>query len=483
MKRKMILKRMFVLVSSLAMFVSLFCGNSMFFYAYNSNLVWPNDTTEYNYLLTTVDPYLKLEDDCYVLPKDIDDYEYFMLRKLGGGSYSLALSNEPFTVHVEYSYYDSKKGHRLRPHNLDTDGVVFLSSSDGTNWNSGEPVADCFGLYWVGDGSETPYDSAYYMDGSLAWTFISYGYPIECSSNILGTDGKIIWNAYAPSVGVGDEIVPDSSPIGFLRKLNLYTIYKRGKLYNYNENSQVDKWTYSDTLSNGNSLKEGDYSINFYVRPVMVAGYDDGDIVEKGEKYCIGTYDAKEGFIKYAYSDLEDKLKELGYDGIGFIDKYLLGRFVLKWYYFEVVDNTTGASDGFVRARPKEMVNHGYWDMNGGVDFELVAVDEFDNIITDYETDVGYHGMGDYIPGEETELDAFDEAEQDIEEQINEVDIDGLVGIDSFVNSLNGITLEIGNVPTVISGFFGCLPDWVGVVLGLSVAFSFVIFVIKVLRG
>lgn len=266
--------------------------------------------------------------------------------------------------------------------------------------------------------------------------------------------------------------------VGYLTGLSHQIAYARGKYFNYNEDSRTDRWSFDDVTTTNNDLTQGRYSIKHYVRPVLVTGYDDEDVVEKYEKYYDGEYDATLGYVQYLDKDLDERLETQGYDGPSWIDKYILGRFVLRWHYFEVVDNATGNSGGFVRLRPKDVD-----DLNGGTEYWVDYVDENDNIIDGTDGDVAYRGEGSYIESEdETIEDAFDDAEEDVQEQEEHTNIANLDGLEVFSSVMESFASSTADFSAVILNFFNCLPAWVLTVFGLSVALTFLMFIIKNLR-
>lgn len=235
----------------------------------------------------------------------------------------------------------------------------------------------------------------------------------ECGKHYYTLDGDDI------SLGSGGS-APDveyDGTIGYLQDLRHSITYARGVLYNYNEKSRTDRWSFDNITTSGLDLSSGDYSVNYYIRTNLVKGYEDSDIIEKGEKYFIGNYDADVGYIQYLYEDMMENLYSQGYEDIGFIDAYLLGRFRLSWYYFEIIDNTTGASGGYICVKPKDADPN-----NHGVEYEVLPVDDDDVPIDGYEPDISYPGEGTYVPSEgETIEDAIDDAENDSENQENQI--------------------------------------------------------------
>lgn len=267
--------------------------------------------------------------------------------------------------------------------------------------------------------------------------------------------------------------------IGYLQNINRLLLYPTGKYtYYYNEDKLTVRWKFDTTTTTGLDLSSGNYSIKHYVRPVLVDGYHDSEVIEKYDKYYVGTYDPSPGYIEYLDKDLTANLESQGYEGIGFVDAYIKGYFILQWHYFEVIDNETGASGGYVCLKPKDADG-----TNFGTEYQVIAVDEDDNKIDGYEEDVAYTGEGTYITSDgETLDDAAEEAEEDVTEQEEGTNFINLKGTALFASVMSSLANSTSNFAAVISNFFGCLPDWVLMVFGLSVALTFLMFIIKNLR-
>ena len=301
----------------------------------------------------------------------------------------------------------------------------------------------------------------------------------KCTSDGCDSSFCSKWNGHLFYSGFnGESQPPYSSDIGFLKDFSHLIVYKRGFFYNYNMDSRTDRWTFSKFTTTENDLSSGRYSIKHYVRPVLVTGYEDEDVVEKYDKFFDDVYDAHLGYIQYLDNDMENKLSERGYDGPSWFDKYILGRFVLRWHYFELVDNETGLSSGFARLRPKDVD-----DVNGGTEYWVDYVDENDNIIDGTDGDVAYRGEGSYVESEDEDIeDAFVDAEDDVEEQEDHTNIANLDGVSIFASVMESFADSTASFSAVIGNFFNCLPPWVLTVFGLSVALTFLAFIIKNLR-
>lgn len=264
--------------------------------------------------------------------------------------------------------------------------------------------------------------------------------------------------------------------VGYIQNLQYDTAYERGALYNYNEDSRTDRWKFDRYTTTEVDLTAVNYSVRHYIQPVLVKGYTDEDIVEELDKYFMGEYDASNLEFSYLYNDYERKMEEAGYDGIGFIDAYLLGRFILEWHYFELVDNDAGTVGGYVLMKPT--------NSKGDFSFTFVGSDGCGFDATTYNPDGtidenGYvnqevdRGMGGGLTIEE----AFENADDDSER------VSPIAGIDGFVSNLVSFTSSIEDVPLGIKSVIDICPSWMLALFGLSFAMTFLAILIKVLRG
>lgn len=463
MKKKVIFKRMCALLSALVVCVSAFLGDVPFYAGVNLGLLTSDMFSAYDvsnkYTVNTSN----FPDCAKGKPWIIftDSYEdYFYLYVLDSPNLSILYSSSTSKYNYYYFGIHNKSDY--------TNSVCYCASSLSSTWKDMSSTPYNMNLATFIENLEDVSKSEWRVDRN-------YFVASNCNLNIMGI------SVYGPSSNHNDENIEDDSKdddIGYLKDISHSITYARGTLYNYNEDSRTDRWSFSNLTTTDLDLSQGGYTIRHYVRPVLVKGYEDDDVIEKLDKYYVGDYDASVGYVQYLDKDLVENLESQGYDGIGFVDAYLLGRFILQWHYFEIIDNETGASGGYICLKPKDVD-----EKNFGTEYEVIAVDDDDNVDESYEKDIAYRGEGSYVKSEgETIEDAFERAEVDVVEQEEHTNIVNLNGLDSFVNSLNALTDSTDDVTDAIGGFFDCLPSWVLVVFGLSVALSFLLFLIKILR-
>lgn len=455
MKRKMILKRITSFVCAMMVLIGAVGGAVPYFANVNLTSI---SLTEIN----SHREYYSIKVD--ELPFDSEERLWYMVYQSSPARGLLIVfpSEYEWTInHISYNV-----GGSLRHYYK-----MYSSLPDGTETYWYTPSMG----FYQNDDSLLATDLCEYRESDNVW---KYGYKLVASNFDVGIDGVMLFEATHPRQDVPD--IPDEplGSVGFLWGINHEITYARGKYYNYNEDSRTDRWTFDKILTSGEDVSLGGYTVKHYVRPVLVNGYDDEDVIEKYQKFYDDTYDADNCYIQYLNKDLQEKLYEQGYDDVSWFDKYILGRFILRWHYFELIDNETGRSDGYVRVRQKDADS-----INGGTEYLIEAVDEYDNLIDGYEAHVGYIGEGTYVKSEGEDIeDAFDDAEDDIEEQEDHTNIVNLDGVSIFASVMESFADSTANFSAVIGNFFNCLPPWVLTVFGLSVALTFLAFIIKNLR-
>lgn len=391
-------------------------------------------STDYTVDLLTLD--LVGETYSGSLPEAVDGYKYYAIfQRVSNGAYylfcdndKLVIVNAPVYPAMSYNEYDA----------------VYISTSGGVTWDAYNYGALIFG---------NPDSSGLY----------------QIYSKYCGGVGNVYYNdvvIFNPS-NMNGEVVDVS--LGYLKGLSYDIAYEMGALYNYDEKSRTDRFTFDKLTTTDLDLTSGNYSIRHYIRPVLVTGYEDEDIVEKGERYLMGTYDASGGEFRYKRADYETKLEEYGYDGLDFFDS-LLGRFYLEWHYFQIVNNDTGEVGNYVVMRPKNADENEF-----GTESVAYTVDENDEV--DTENGYGETIVDKDMAGGETIDEAFENGEEE------DLDFGDLDGIDEFTKALKSFTKSIGKVSNAFGKLLGALPQWVVNVLGVSIGLSVLLFLIKVLRG
>lgn len=373
------------------------------------------------------------------------------------------LLTDVYTNYYIYNYSSNGDG--------EFDSMRCLVSSESCRVECRELADGRRAYLLVCDGESREYSS---LDGSN-WTYTK-----SSSMNLYTTeeDGEV--NLFAQYI-VSNSVVYDESgneidfgnsgeydsTMGYLQNLTRDERVLRSELYNYyNEDSRKIIWTFDETTTSGLDLTSGDYSVKHYQRYVLCDGYKDEDVIKEGEFWLMGTYDASNLQFEYLESDYEKLHESYGYEGIGFWDS-LSGCFHLWHEYFQIVDNESGSVGGYVKITPEGAAWFGGENTNSAT-----------TITMDYEVDEeGY--VDQQIEESYGSGTTYEEADENAEERV----IAQLNGVDSFTDALNSASGSVGEISTVLSNFFDCLPSWALTVFGISVGLAFLLFIIKILRG
>lgn len=331
------------------------------------------------------------------------------------------------------------------------------------------------------------------MDDGL-WSDISHGNKIDLNAAFYSvlynsvpddvpdwedfTEYEIIYSSVEIKDGSGNVIVHEGynsdmgddedfdTKLGYLQNLAKEEHVIRSAAYNYyNEDSRRITWTFDALTTSGLDLTGGNYSINHYQTYNLTNGYEDDDIIESSDLCLMGTYDAASLEFEYLKKDYMTKIREYGYDDIGFLDS-LFGRFYLFHDYFQIVNNDTGEVGGYVKITPQGASWIGGENENSATtltpDMEVDEDGYVDQIIGDY------YGSG----------TSYEEAEENAEKRILP-----LMGIDNFTAALNSFSSSIENVPLAVKSIIDLFPAWILASFGLSFALMFLALLVKVLRG
>lgn len=442
MKRK-IIKKMGAIVCALAVVVG--CMGTVPCYADTSSVSWENVLLENQSLF-----YYSGDGSNVVLP-DVGASYWALFWNSFHSCYIYMYSDEPLSIRCStevsgkyYTYYFYYADNVKNPH---------YRSSDGVTWSYEE------------SGNVPTYAQTLRFNGeTYSYAGNNNLWLIACNSPIIGAlTGQEVLSR------VNENFDKVDASLGYLKGLSYDIAYEMGALYNYDEKSRTDRFTFDKLTTTDLDLTSGNYSIRHYIRPVLCNGYEDENIIEKGEKYLMGEYDASSLEFRYKRADYETKLEEYGYDGLDFFDS-LLGRFYLEWHYFQIVNNDTGEVGNYVVMRPKNADENEF-----GTERVAYTVDENDEVDTEngYEETIVDTDMA----GGETIDEAFENGEEE------DLDFGDLDGIDEFTKALKSFTKSIGKVSNAFGKLLGALPQWVVNVLGVSIGLSVLLFLIKVLRG
>lgn len=303
--------------------------------------------------------------------------------------------------------------------------------------------------------------------------------------DIYTREGDDLYDRYGWPLLVFDayENVAFDSNLGYLQNVHVNHVFEEAPLGETVNDKWVSRW-YFDTLSTTDlDLSSGNYSINYYEERWIVTGYEENDVVEKSDRYLLGTYNASDGYFATNSQHIEEFLQGKGYEKPNFFDLWF-DKFVTTHYYLQIVDNTTNEVGGYV---------HIYLtDDNGSFGVELIGetIDENGNIddsgysdfinegkITTDDTDAGF---------EELENDNEQTVEEWFERYFGEDESDVLNDVDGSADLLNYLVVigqEVNSFSLALGQFFGALPLWVSVSFGIGVSLLFLSIIVKILGG
>lgn len=356
----------------------------------------------------------------YELPDVVYDYKYFTLVEWKVGELRLIVSDNIL------SYYDSD-GYR-----------AFGGDTTSTlDWRS----------FWTKDGITWKEG----INGSTNRGFV-----------IMETNP---WVVYYENMEV--SLLSNYNPsLGYLQNVKRKTTYIRDAFYNYYDDTKTVHWNF-DLLTNTNiDLSSGNYVIRHYVSMATVNGYEKEDIVRMSDKYFMGEYGADSGSFSYLDLDYEKKLEEYGYEYCNWFESIFKGYFTLQHHYLQIVDVSTNECGGYLHLYPHDSDPDSF-----GVELEYEGLDD------EFEVDPNAPN-GNVKPSTgsgETLDDALENADAP--------KLDDLQGVDLFVEDLEAYAMQVENVVSGLAAFLGLFPPWLVGLVGLGIALTFVVVVVKAIRG
>lgn len=258
-----------------------------------------------------------------------------------------------------------------------------------------------------------------------------------------------------------------NSALGYLQNVTRQNQYIRGDIfYNYDEDSLKRVWTHDLISSSGVDLTSGIYKIRHYVSKATVKGYEKSDIVEMSDMYLMDEFDASVGRYEYLQVDYDEYIHKLGYDDLGFIDKYLKGYFILEHNYFQIYNFETNEVGGFLHIYPLDANSD-----NFGVEYVYEGTDLNGNVDENFESGI----IDDSTGAGSTYEDAEENAEQP--------KLDDLSGMQEFIDTIKAYGFQVENVSKGFGALLGEFPPWVSGVLGLSFALLFIVVIVSAMKG
>lgn len=336
--------------------------------------------------------------------------------------------------------------------------------------------------------SDTPYKWKLYDDVLGKMTANSWFNDADYPSIVRGTD-LILYNNFDIYCSGGKILIPRtyeapkySSDLGYLQNVHMNTVFDDVPFGETTGEKWTSRWYYDQFSTTGIDLTSGDYMINYYQERWIVKGYGADDVVEKSDRYLLGTYIVQNGYIETYSEDIESTLQGQGYEEPGMLD-LLWNKFITTHYYFQIVDAKNNQVGG---------VLHIYLTDDDGK-FGVEHIGETLDDKGEYD-DSGYKDFieDDSITTDDVEQ-GFNELEQDNEQTLEEwleglggFTLDGLDdmdGADNFSDSLKSYATQISNVTSGVGAMFSVLPPWVLGLLGIAFCCLFVLIVVKVARG
>lgn len=404
--------------------------------------------------------------DSYVLPSVVNDYEYYMLMTRNDGYMTLLLSNTPICM----TDYDGKLGVDdsyvsldIYPMTSEGDMPIMYSSSNGVNWSITNPQTR-FGSYvdYVDDVNNTDSYSPYFLGNK----FVTSNHDIT----LLGTP-FVVFDSNGP-VPLGPRF---DSTLGYLQNVRMHTVFDDVPLGETTGEKWTSRWYYDKYSTTGIDLTSGDYMINYYQERWIVKGYGKDDVVEKSDRYLLGTYIVQNGYIETYSEDIESTLAGQGYEEPSMLD-LLWNKFITTHYYFQIVDAKNNQVGGFL---------HIYLtDDNGKFGVEHIG----ETLDDKGEYDDG--GYKDFIEDDSITTDdieqGFDELEQDNEQTLEEwfesfggVGVDKLEGSDAFSTVFESYASQVSEVSNAVGAIFGVLPPWILGSIGISFVLLIILMILK----
>lgn len=378
--------------------------------------------------------------------------------------------------HYEYYtlYYNSKKN---RYHlSFAPDKVVFVPSE-----NNSAGVDDAFVFYypkqtyeyyvgvhdeWSGFVHVT--SGGYTYVKASEWELIACNYDVYYGSYsskngaIPNDDVYMYSNPFGDSSGVGGSV---SANIGYLQDITSKIAYLTDNLGVSDMESARKYISFSSTTTSGLDLLSGNYSIRLYSQMCYYKGYTSEIFDDDYPLIYIDKFVVDDSLtIDYTMKACLDKVTKETESNVSWFDTLFRTAIRSDNVYLQICNEDTEEIGGYVKI---SFYNNGDYETSyiTTVDKDL-NVDENGYVNKEIYTEVG---------GGATYEDAVENSEP--------VGINALVGVDSFVDTLGMFTDSFDDVTTAISGFFQCVPSWILAVFGLSIAFGFVLFIIKILRG
>lgn len=307
------------------------------------------------------------------------------------------------------------------------------------------------------DGDYSPINLSDFILFSCKDISIASSYLVE-----QGWTSGVVFGANGVGGVVGEVFNPN---LGYLQNISRKSTYIRGALYNYDEDSLTYHWYHDTTSSSGIDLTSGNYIVRHYISMATVTGYGKSDIVEMSDKYLMAEFDASQGYYTYLDLDYDKKMESLGFEGLGVIEKYINGYFLLEHHYFQIVNLDTNEVGGYVHLYPENTTD------SFGVELNYEGLNE------NFEVDEDLSGgvIDDVTGSGLTQEDALENAD--------EPKLDNIDGVDQFISSIESYSSQISNVSQGIGALIGALPPWVLGTFGLCFGMLVLCILIKVLRG
>lgn len=351
-------------------------------------------------------------------------------------------------------------------------GCIYRSSNNFDTWTKvGNSDIELF------EFSEDRGQFLCYYEGVASWSS-SPAMQYHSSSVPIYMNDVVIFNG---DEGFSDPMGKYNPTLGYLKNVRVENQYLRGEvsiggvdlpLY-YDDALDTLKrvWKFDTVSSSGVDLSSG-YSVRHYIKMATVEGYDKEDIIEMSDMYLMGEYDASVGRLEYMEKDYDEKLVQLGYEELGFFDTVFKGLFTLQHHYFQIVNTSTNEVGGYLHVFPQNKDGNLSFEVfgNEGVELGFEGLDE--NLNVDIEAPSGE--VGESVGHGDT----YEDAEQQAQETQLRIE-----GMDQFVLSVESYASQVRNVSKGVGAFLGSLPPWVLGLFGLGVAITFIVIVIKGIRG
>lgn len=387
---------------------------------------------------------------------------YALFESTSSNELLLCVSSGPLSFGLSDSMHIGNGGLRY-------DFIYLKSSDNGATWN-------CYSS----NSSRSSVDIAdWSASGGCEWYYklVSCNHYIENRNSYgINVDNKTFYYFGEP-FALQVSFVYNSS-LGYLQNIRHDVVFDEVPLGERVGEKYTERWYFDDTSTTGIDLTSGDYMIRYYLERWIVEGYEEDDVVDKGQRYVLGDFIATNGYIQLYSEDVESTLAGQGYEEPSFFDLWF-NKFITTHYYFQIVNAKTGEVGGLV---------HIYLtDDNGKFGVELLG----ETIDLDGNIDnSGYSGFIDEGKITTDDTDAgFTELEQNndvtIEEWFDDFrddsveNFDGLDGAETFDTVVQGYVSQVSNVSKAVGVVLFQYPSWLLGSLGVGVACLFVGILMK----